>query len=807
MNSETPDYSTWFKRATGGITPYPYQQRLAGQPWPDTLEIPTGLGKTAAVTLAWLYKRRKQNDPDTPRRLIWCLPMRVLVEQTHDSIKSWLTRLGENVPVHLLMGGESDMKTWSENPERDQILIGTQDMLLSRALMRGYGMSRYRWPIDFAQLHNDALWVFDEVQLMGAGLPTSTQLDAFRRSSAMAGSARSLWVSATLNSAWMNSIDFRPYLTKLRKLTLDDDEKQSDAIRKRRGANKPLAFTETRLTTDTAKTQAKAYIQQLRDEILQHHTGQTTLVILNTVERAQALSEQFMKHLKKQDDAPEILLVHSRFRAGDRQQLNKRLTQAESHENRIIIATQAIEAGVDISSHTLFTELAPWASLVQRFGRCNRAGEHALAPIHVIDIESDSKLAPPYTDEALNAARHKLTNLTSASAAGLPTVDEAQPLYPVLRRKDLLELFNTDADLSGFDIDVSPYIRDGGTPPVQVFWREFDKKPDEQPAPDRNELCPVSISQIQAHLKKADAYAWDIISRAWRPQAANQVRPGQTLLLRASDGGYSPLLGFKARYIDKKNPLQPLEAGKQVPESDSDDRDTLLGRFVPLDQHLGDVASAASKLCKSLHETELAEAVVRAARWHDVGKAHAAFQNMLIAWHPHTDKYIGRYWAKSDGERIANSPDWPDYVVCEGDMPRLQSRRGFRHELASALAWLAHHPEDDNSDLIAYLIAAHHGKVRMGIRALPNERSPADGRAHARGVWEGDRLPELHFDGEHLPETRLRLDVMALGEGESGASWASRTQNLLNELGPFRLAWLEMLVRIADWRASREEQR
>ena len=36
------------------------------------------------------------------------------------------------------------------------ILIGTQDMLLSRALMRGYGMSRYQWPVHFALLHNDA---------------------------------------------------------------------------------------------------------------------------------------------------------------------------------------------------------------------------------------------------------------------------------------------------------------------------------------------------------------------------------------------------------------------------------------------------------------------------------------------------------------------------------------------------------------------------------------------------------------------------------------------------------------------------
>jgi hypothetical protein len=54
-------------------------------------------------------------------------------------------------------------------------------MLLSRALNRGYGMSRYRWPMHFGLLNNDCLWVFDEIQLMGSGLATPAQLEAFRK--------------------------------------------------------------------------------------------------------------------------------------------------------------------------------------------------------------------------------------------------------------------------------------------------------------------------------------------------------------------------------------------------------------------------------------------------------------------------------------------------------------------------------------------------------------------------------------------------------------------------------------------------
>lgn len=51
-------YQDFFKKAYGGsgdprFTPYAYQCRMAEKPWPDLLEVPTGLGKTAAVVLAW----------------------------------------------------------------------------------------------------------------------------------------------------------------------------------------------------------------------------------------------------------------------------------------------------------------------------------------------------------------------------------------------------------------------------------------------------------------------------------------------------------------------------------------------------------------------------------------------------------------------------------------------------------------------------------------------------------------------------------------------------------------------------------
>jgi len=138
---------------------------------------------------------------------------------------------------------------------------------------------------------------------------------------------------------------------------------------------------------------------------------------------------------------------------------------------------------------------------------------------------------------------------------------------------------------------------------------------------------------------------------------------------------------------------------------------------------------------------------------------------------------------------------------------QLIERAHFRHELASALAWLEQHGGEPDADLIAYLIAAHHGKLRMSLRALPHETEPPDRRLFARGIWDGDLLPEVRFeDGEIVPTTELHLDLMRLGEGPRGASWTTRTQRLLKFYGPFQLSWLESLVRIADWRASRQEQ-
>lgn len=71
-------YDEFFIKATGLANgPYPYQWRLAAEPWSELLDVPTGMGKTAAVVLGWSGKRGRRDgadhdgpDKDTPRRVL-----------------------------------------------------------------------------------------------------------------------------------------------------------------------------------------------------------------------------------------------------------------------------------------------------------------------------------------------------------------------------------------------------------------------------------------------------------------------------------------------------------------------------------------------------------------------------------------------------------------------------------------------------------------------------------------------------------------------------------------------------------------
>lgn len=774
------EFDDFFERTLGERRrPLPYQSAFASAAeLPSTVRVPTGLGKTATAVLGWLWRRIEGPESlrnVTPRRLVYCLPMRTLVEQTAREVRRWVQAIDRDVPVYVLMGGEAP-EEWDLHPEQNAILIGTQDMVLSRALNRGYAMSRYRWPLPFAALNNDCLWILDEVQLMGAGVPTTTQLQAFRRSLGTIGQAHSVWMSATLQRSWLETVDLPA--DRLRwHLELRTEDFHNSHVQRLWSAAKPLHRSEAAMGNPGACASAI---------VTAHRAGTKTLAVFNTVKRAR----QTFERLRKQAGLPDVVLIHSRFRRADR---DERLRLLLDEPEVIAVATQVIEAGVDVSATTLLTELAPWASLVQRFGRCNRRGDDGdTARVLWFDpgkIGEKFKESPPYEIDDLRNARDWLLELDDVSLKSLENVKAEMPLRAdhVLRRRDLIDLFDTTPDLAGNDIDISRFIRDGEEHDVKVFWRDFDDEPGEQMAPHRDELCSVPGYELKEFCKgrRGNIWRWDGLAAQWQRVGESEIYPGQTYLIRASAGGYDSAVGWAP---ESSAPVIPIAVQGEPPDAYSQDYET--GPWLSIDEHTDDVVAMLEKILASI---ELEESLLRdlrhAARWHDWGKAHAQFQDAFPGESRPTPWDLRRDVAK------ACRGFWKGY-----------SRKGFRHELASALGMLAL----GHSDLSIYLAAAHHGKVRLSIRSMPYEKRPKEPeRLFARGVWDGDELPAVELGGaETTPATRLSLDPMRMGRSAAGEpSWAERMLQLRDELGPFRLAYLEALLRAADMRASQLEAR
>src|SRR5205085_10867548 len=128
---------------------------------------------------------------------------------------------------------------------------------------------------------------------------------------------------------------------------------------------------------------------------------------------------------------------------------------------RIVVARQVIEAGIDIDATLMVSDLAPYASMVQRFGRVNRRGERAGCAIYWVDrpvvskqraladatelSEKDrEKVFLPYAASEVAAAEKMLSEMKSAAPADLPELAASPaPWKHVLRRADLLDLFDT----------------------------------------------------------------------------------------------------------------------------------------------------------------------------------------------------------------------------------------------------------------------------------------------------------------------------------------------------------------------------
>src|SRR5262249_12931354 len=153
-------------------------------------------------------------------------------------------------------------------------------------------------------------------------------------------------------------------------------------------------------------------------------------------------------------------------------------------------------------------------------------------------------------------------------------------------------------------------------------------------------------------------YVWDHLDERWRPLRENEVRPGLVVLLPCLAGGYTwnantyTGLGWNP---DEPGPVQQIdnaaESAKPEEGTGSDPLAARPGRELTIEQHTQNVFRELGNLLDALEglPAEWREHLMKAARWHDVGKAHDTFQqavrqvNLTLA--------AKELWAKSGAKK------------------------------------------------------------------------------------------------------------------------------------------------------------
>ena len=169
------DFDAAFRHLTGN-DPFPWQrklyQRFAEGDYPESCNLPTGLGKTNVIAV-WLVAFLN-NPTTTPRRLVYVVNRRTVVDQTTNEVEKIRTNLLKLTDLHdhlrclaisTLRGQFADNREWSADPSRAAVICGTVDMIGSRLLFSGYGVGFKGKPLHAGFLGQDVLLVHDEAHL------------------------------------------------------------------------------------------------------------------------------------------------------------------------------------------------------------------------------------------------------------------------------------------------------------------------------------------------------------------------------------------------------------------------------------------------------------------------------------------------------------------------------------------------------------------------------------------------------------------------------------------------------------------
>jgi CRISPR-associated endonuclease/helicase Cas3 len=435
------DFEAFFK-ALWGYEPFPWQSALmrsvVEKGWPETLDVPTSAGKTAAIDIALYHLALEAGGSKTPAdrkaplRIIFTVDRRLVVDDAYNRACTIRKRLVQAAPgtilaevagslraisgsgaesesgplkVLRLRGGVPRERVFIDNPLQPAIILSTVDQVGSRLLFRGYGISQNMRPVHAALMGMDSLIILDEAHLSRSFEETLS------------------WVKRYQSETWAEMMVGRPAI--MVRMTATPSEKGEVLLQAgdwthpvlgpRLICSKParlLAISGDKgKPEDTRGKLAEAIVDQA---IALMPVGGASVVgvVVNRVATARQIFEKLCARKKDGNTDADAVLLIGRARPLDREALVQkyldRMRSGRKDEDNsrplYVVATQTVEVGADLDFDALVTESAAIDALRQRFGRLNRLGRHDLANAAIVHVDyGRSKNTDPIYGDALNA--------------------------------------------------------------------------------------------------------------------------------------------------------------------------------------------------------------------------------------------------------------------------------------------------------------------------------------------------------------------------------------------------------------------
>lgn len=396
-----------------GQQPYSFQTKVAEHLLHGhnvILQAPTGSGKTKAALFPYLLSRNI--GVEFPQKMLYCMPMRVLARSFYNDLKQ--DGRHSDLDARLQTGEQQD-----DRRLEGQIIFATIDQILSSFLNIPYALSLRQGNVNAGAVACSYL-VLDEFHLLDPDSTLPTTLEVLR---VLKGMVPFVLMTATFSGEMLGRL---AALLNAKVVTVSPPELQ--VIPSQRGKDRRMYRRDALLTAEA---------------ILSHHRNRS-IAICNTVERAQTLCLELTKAIESRGDAgTRVILLHSRFLRSHRQDKEDQVRRsfgknADKAGSIILVATQVIEVGLDITCDVMHTEVAPASAILQRAGRCARF-ESERGDVYVYQVPPNRNGEPnyaPYLGEQATLCTKTWRALTSFQGQHLDFGAEQR----------LVDLVHTEAD-------------------------------------------------------------------------------------------------------------------------------------------------------------------------------------------------------------------------------------------------------------------------------------------------------------------------------------------------------------------------